>query len=233
VPLAHHPERIPEILRALVVPAYPRGVPQFHARTFRVVLAPLISALASGCAKSGDCEQGQSRCDGHVAMFCALRGDDSDTYLAWNEEDCGAAACATDDGGAFCALDSAPEPDCDGGTGEVCVGATITQCRVGYTTGTNDCATGASSGSFSLALDGPDTPGCVSGDAGVFCVQPFARDPACPRATPDHEPNAACSGNDALQCAYGFAVKRTSCNDLSCECNGTGENCTVASCVAQ
>ena len=197
------------------------------------VLFMAFAALAFGGCVRDECQAGQARCDGNVAWSCGPQGDDGNPQLVWQRQDCGAAACAMDDQGSFCALESAPNPACSTVSGSLCVGTSITRCRAGYVTFEHDCTVDAGAGSPSPPSVDSNTPGCVSGDQGSFCVPKLERDRACPKTSPGAQVHPACSGNDAIECAYGFAATRTSCNDLICECNGAGPACTLASCVAK
>src|SRR6478735_3136955 len=215
-------------MRASLRSSYGVGVNYPDIGVRAVVLLGLLLNLLSGCGPSDECRVGQVQCDGHVALVCAAQEtDNGDRYNSWYSTDCGSAACVVDPQGAFCALDSAPDPDCEVKDGQVCRASTITQCRAGYAVATYDCATRASTG-FTLA-----TTACATDAVGSFCLDDLARDPECPRTAPDRGSVPACSGNDLVECRGGFVVKRTSCNELACVCDRSGADCRVARCMAR
>ena len=197
------------------------------------VFVAVVAVAAAGCVHD-ECEAGQARCEDHIAWSCGPKGgEDASSQLVWQRQDCGPGACAADDHGSFCALESAPNAACATVSGLICAGTSIIECRAGYVTFERDCTADAGARSPSPPSVDSNTPGCASGDEGSFCVPKLERDPACARTGPGTQVYPACSGNDTIDCAYGYSLRRTSCNGLTCTCNGTGSACTLASCVAK
>ena len=201
-----------------------QGVLLLHLRRLGVVLAALLSTSACG-APGNDCLVPQARCDGNVASNCTYREDVATSYQTWRTTSCGTGTCQVDDQGAFCALQSAPDPSCDAANTPFCAGAVLTGCRAGYATSTYDCGSGASTApnadSVGAPFDGND-PFCVDAsaesifnrhggaDAVAFCAAAAEPNPVCQATYQNFDDRAlTCDGNDQLECWYGYLLKRT------------------------
>jgi hypothetical protein len=217
-----------------------RRVPLSHARALSVALAALVAGVGCNFRHADDCQSSDSRCTGDMLAECVLMEDGNGSYWTWSATSCGAGSCETDDQGAFCALDAAPDPSCSADGKPVCIDTTVTQCRSGYRYSTLDCSSGVSAGPPSPDfLGGPASQFCVTSDASVafeglrappipavqnpvpvsFCATEQQPNSVC-RGVYASEPTFtdwSCSGDDRIQCWDGYVVSRTSCNGQGCD----------------
>ena len=202
-----------------------QGVLRLHVRGLGVVLAAHFSTSACG-APGNDCRVPEARCDGNTASNCTYREDVATSYQTWKTTSCGTGTCQIDNQGAFCALQSAPDPSCDAADTPFCAGAVLTGCRSGYASSTYDCGSGASMAPNSYIVSppfDPNTPFCVDASAKsifmrlggdpnaiAFCAAEAEPNPICQAATQNLDDKVSTrDGNDQLQCWYGYLLKRT------------------------
>jgi hypothetical protein len=186
-----------------------RGVNGGRGILWLARVAAIFGMLGTWGCDTDECTGGTSQCNGDVLEKC----QDSSGGVYLTKRLCEPGVCIPGgDGGPFCALDREPDPRCPWPAQAVCDGATLVTCHTGYATATFDCLLGESQGDVvSLA---PGTSGtCVHLTGGSQCVAEAKPDPACPREN-DHF--SGCSGNDNVDCRYGYVVRRTPCGSAFC-----------------
>ena len=183
-------------------------VPLVHARTLAVVWLALFAGALPGCAEGDDCNRGEARCDGSVAMNCEPLETGDGTFEKWRPQSCSANTCKLDPAGpAFCATSPDPSPRCDGTRKSFCDGTMLLDCRGSYAFSEGyDCASRAD-GPFCIEVGPPAYS--------AFCATEPTRNPSCPSPSITRD-NSTCDGNDFVYCEHGFVTSRRSCGDLMC-----------------
>ena len=209
-------------------PAFPRtfAVSQFHTRALTVVLSLLSLVLVGGCERGDECEAGEFRCVGDVALNCRLQVDDAHYYY-WGDSQCGAGLCQADSSSAFCTLSATPIPSCKANSQLACDGSSVVTCHSGYAVGKVDCTSNELSTSSTSAETAywlsqlhvtRESAFCIPNGDKAFCAaeaQPNANCDTNHRSYPGEEwSSGACDGHDSLACVNGYVVGHESCDGL-------------------
>ena len=178
-------------------------------------LVCLLHIIHLGCSPADECDEPSVACDGNVAVACASRSvNELQSYLELRRVPCADHFCRISNGSAFCALDSADDPDCpvelrDSYQASGCVGYVLTTWRYGARISTETCADGTTC----LALDGE-----CKGEA--YCVTDTNPEPLCTNAF-----NRCVDEHIIAYCRCGFQIDAH-------ECKNPGPRCIIENSVA-
>jgi hypothetical protein len=175
-------------------------------RAFAFALA--LALGNSGCG-GDECTGGISRCNGNVLESCIESA--GGVYLSTRA--CEPGVCIPDGDNPFCALDRRPDERCARPNEAVCDGASLVTCRSGFATAAFDCAVGESPGAMVVLTEGTSGACIDTTTPPARCVAEAERDPACPI---ELEHFSGCSGNDQVDCQYGYVIRRKACGAAFC-----------------
>ncbi len=189
---------------------------RFAARGAMFAIVAASSPAAFGC-NPDECTAGARECDGNVARTCVTAGtSELGGVNVWDEADCGLQHCVIPSepsaGGAFCALDPAPDPACPPELREAvsasrCIDGDVVRWRAGYRIAVLECDDGAC---IDQTTSMTDTP-CPS-DA--FCSPLADPDPLCADGLV-----SVCDGESTLvYCACGYRQRSSTCEPPTGRC---------------
>lgn len=192
-----------------------RAMTQMPALAMRTLLAAVLVALISACAREDECTGGEFRCDGDVAMNCANFAGRKHDYNVWSAAPCGAGKCKLDTGtnAAFCALETTPEPQCDEQRSGFCDGTTLSSCRAGYVVASKDCASSEQDPQVCVSPGHAPIGGKSAPNA--MCASTPEPSPLCASGSLDS--SDSCDGSEVVLCRRGYEIGRIACGPgLSC-----------------
>lgn len=171
-------------------------------------LVCLLQIIHLGCSPADECDEPSVACNGNVAVTCASRSvNELQSYLELRRENCTDRFCRISNGTAFCAIDSADDPDCpvelrDSYQASGCAGNVLTTWRYGARISTKACPEGTTC----VALDGD-----CNGEA--YCITDTNPEPLCIGAF-----NRCVDEHVIAYCRCGFQIDAHACQNPGPRC---------------
>jgi len=171
-------------------------------------LVCLLHIIHLGCSPADECDHPSVACEDNVAVTCASRSvNELQSYLELRRDPCTDRFCRVSNGIAFCALDSADDPDCpvdlrENNKASGCVGNVLTTWRYGARISTKASADGMTC----LALDDE-----CNGEA--YCVTATNPEPLCTSAF-----NRCVDEHIIAYCRCGFQIDAHACQNPGPRC---------------